>query len=714
MVYDLVTFRQSLGRNLETQAKIIAQNSTAALAYQNENDARDVLESLQAEPHIVMAALYDAHGNLFVKYPTNISVPATLTSTALRARRFERTHLTLFEPVVQSNTRMGTLYLQSDLTAISTRLKLYGGISALILTGSLLVVFWLSNTLQRRISTPIVALAETARKISGKQDFSVRAQKSSDDEIGDLTDAFNSMLDQIQTSHSELKKSREHLQVVADHAFVLLCQIDREHRLNFVNRAYADRYDMEPHDMLGRHVREITGDEAYKIFQPQLDKAFVGRRVEFEMEVPYEKFGPRWVHVVYMPERNIAGEVVALVAVINDITERKRAEQELERARDEAIAASRAKDDFLAALSHELRTPLNPVLLLSSEASTNETLPPEVRQIFDTISKNVSLEARLIDDLLDLTRITRNKLSLEMQPTDVHAAIQNALETVRADVEFKDIALTLKLNAEKCLIMGDAVRLQQIFWNVLKNAMKFTPPSGKIFVQTQNTEDCVVIQITDTGIGMTPDEVSRVFSAFAQGDHAMGGGSHRFGGLGLGLAITQKLVQLHSGKIEAHSGGRDQGATLTIELPLIMASELKSLETATPVSPPAVSVSSPGRRILLVEDHEPTRLALAHLLTRRRFEVLDAGTVADARDMAAKGKIDFVISDIGLPDGNGYALMAELRDTYQLKGIALTGYGMEEDVTRGRSAGFITHLTKPVHIHALETALALVDIPSES
>ncbi len=242
----------------------------------------------------------------------------------------------------------------------------------------------------------------------------------------------------------------------------------------------------------------------------------------------------------------------------------------LKRAHDEAQRANRAKD-FLAALSHELRTPLSPVLLIASEYACDNRLTDEVRQSFQTILKNIELEARLVDDLLDMTRVTTGKLVLQRQDVDLHRILMDSLDTVRAEIQKKQIQLDLKLSATQCTVHGDAVRLQQIFWNILTNAVKFTPKYGRITVETsnarkQNTE--LLVRITDTGIGLTPEESARVFNAFAQGDHADGNGTQRFGGLGLGLAISKNLVQLHSGTITTESAGRNQGATFLVTLPL--------------------------------------------------------------------------------------------------------------------------------------------------
>ena len=392
--------------------------------------------------------------------------------------------------------------------------------------------------------------------------------------------------------------------------------------------------------------------------------------------------------------------------------ERTRLIHAVSRARDVAEQANISKDLFLAALSHELRTPLTPVLLLAAEAIEDPAMPVGARKIFTTIVKNVRLEARLIDDLLDATRISHGKLALEMQVVDVDVALRDAIETVASELKEKRIALKLNLAAEKPLVMGDPVRLQQIFWNVLRNAVKFSPTGGEIAVETAILPTGLLrIKITDRGMGMTKEELARLFTSFSQGDHAGGGGSHRFGGLGLGLSISRRLTELHSGTIRAESAGLNEGSTFLIELPLSQPARVKEFMRSPAPPAPRLTASRSGelpllRRILLVEDHESTRTALTDLLTRRRYEVVGVGSLAEARAAVTGASFDLLISDLGLPDGTGHELMAELRTRFGLTGIALTGYGRDEDVARGREAGFVTHLTKPVSLQLLEAALA--------
>lgn len=403
-----------------------------------------------------------------------------------------------------------------------------------------------------------------------------------------LRNTNNELEARVQERTGDLQRANEglltrgaQLRLVTDHAPVFITQLDRHHRFKFVNRTYARHFGVEPEQLIGKHFVEVMGEGPYNAIRGHLDAALAGRRVEFEAEIPFASLGPRWVYVIHEPEYAPNGDVVGLVAVTTDITERKRVEHDAVVARDRAVAASRAKDDFLAKLSHELRTPLNPVLLLSSDAANNPDLPAEVRADFELIAKNVELEARLIDDLLDLTRITRGKLMFEMRPVDVHTLLDEAVAMVRGDLTDKKIELTANLAAPQHMVMGDDVRLKQIFWNVFKNAVKFTPVAGTITVQTSMSAGGgrLVIRITDTGIGMTSEELGRIFEAFSQGDHATQG-AHQFGGLGLGLAISRMLVERHAGTIRALSQGRNCGTTFEIELPILSVESEKNGDPA--------------------------------------------------------------------------------------------------------------------------------------
>lgn len=433
-------------------------------------------------------------------------------------------------------------------------------------------------------------------------------------------------------------------------------------------------------------------------------------RLELELLRPNGSRVP--VELTLGKVRDEAGICVACSIILRDISDRRESQaalarhaEELQKAHDAAVAASRAKDDFLAALSHELRNPLNPVLLIASDAAGDETLAPAVRSAFETIYKNVELEARIIDDLLDLTKVARRQIAFDLRVHDLHDLVRHTLTMIDAEVAEKSLETQVDLRAEKSLVLADNVRLQQVLWNVLKNAVKFTPEHGRLMIRTDVMHDgsTVQLEVSDSGIGMTEVEVRRAFDAFAQGEHAERG-SHRFGGLGLGLSISRSLVELHHGRILASSPGRDQGSTFLIELPLADPAVDSPASAGTPAAEAAHA-----RAILVVEDHAETRLTLARLLRRRNYRVLTAGSVAEARKILEGGEIELLISDIGLPDGSGHDLMSEvLRKADGVKGIALTGYGADEDRERSRMAGFAFHMTKPVTVESLEQALAAV------
>jgi PAS domain S-box-containing protein len=392
-----------------------------------------------------------------------------------------------------------------------------------------------------------------------------------------------------------------------------------------------------------------------------------------------------------------AGKLVGFSKVFRDITDRWRAEQEARAARDTAEAANRAKDRFLAVLSHELRTPLSPILATVQALELGEDqLSPALREAIDIIKRNAELEARLIDDLLDLTRVTRGKLQIHPRPVDAHLIVQRAVEICRGELGDACDAIRTDLRATATVLHADPARLQQILWNLLKNALKFTPPGGVVRVRTFNAGDDFVLEVADTGIGFEADALPKIFQAFEQADEQI---TQNFGGLGLGLAIARSLAELHGGRLEAASEGLGRGATFRLTLPGAGVS-------ATPPKTPAQTAEARAKklRILLVEDHEDTARAMTWLLKRHGHDVRVAGSVRHALTEAGRGEIDLLISDIGLPDGTGLDVIRQL-PRRGIPAIALTGFGMENDVAASLEAGFTEHLTKPVNFQKLEAVI---------
>ncbi len=369
--------------------------------------------------------------------------------------------------------------------------------------------------------------------------------------------------------------------------------------------------------------------------------------------------------------------------------------------RQELINANTAKDQFLALLSHELRNPLSPVLATVTELQ--ETLPnkPEFRQALDVIRRNVELEARLIDDLLDVTRISRGKLQLTFEVISVHEVLQRAYEICREEIVAKKIAFEFQPLAGDSLVKADPARLQQVFWNLIKNSVKFTPGSGKIVVQTGNpVPGEIEITVRDTGLGIEPEKIDKVFNAFEQGQTSI---TRRFGGLGLGLAISKAMVDAHGGTIRADSKGHDQGSTFTVTLRTT--SMPQTISTKPPRSETPKIAAGTARHLLLVDDHPDTCAGMKTMLERRGYNITVAHSANQAMEAAKTTRFDLLISDIGLPDRSGYELMQELHAAQGLRGIALSGFGTANDIDKARDAGFCEHLTKPITFERLEEAI---------
>jgi two-component system CheB/CheR fusion protein len=484
-------------------------------------------------------------------------------------------------------------------------------------------------------------------------------------------------------------------------------------------------------DLLGYTHDELLGKELWQIGLIENEEASNAAFAELKTkgfiryeDLPLETKGGQKREVEFVSNLYEEGGTNTIQCNIRDITERHRADLALEKSIEDLKItqaalenSSRAKDDFLAALSHELRTPLAPALLTAAVLRDDERLPPEVRSQLAMIERNIALEARLIDDMLDLTAVTRGKLQLHAELCDTHSLIGLAIEIVREDARDKGVEIERVFTAKHSGLVADPARFQQVIWNLLRNAVKFTPPGGKISIHTREEkapsgERWLRIEVKDTGVGIEPALLERIFLPFDQGSLT---GGHRFGGIGLGLAIARAVVHLHGGRISARSEGENLGSSFVVELPGAVTTGSGVEDTGTPFvagllagprTPSAVAARP--LRLLLVEDHISSLQTLTLFLQRDGHHVASAATVTAARAAAEKEEFDLVISDLGLPDGSGTELMEILRDSYGLRGIALSGYGMEDDLVRSRAAGFIKHLVKPVSLFALRSALAEV------
>ncbi len=405
------------------------------------------------------------------------------------------------------------------------------------------------------------------------------------------------------------------------------------------------------------------------------------------------------------------GRPLRMIGAVQDITETRRTERELRAAKlsaDQAKAAaeeaSRTKDHFLAVLSHELRTPLTPVLASVSMMMDRPGIDEDTRRTLEIVRRNVEMEALLIDDLLDITRIARGRVDLDLRPVDLCDLVRSVVEVSAPEVRNRGLTLVLGPGTDvSSAVLGDPTRLHQVFRNLVKNAIKFTPEGGRIELRcVRDVPGRVVVEVADSGLGIDPAALGRIFDAFEQAEPSM---AHRSGGLGLGLAISKALVELHGGSITASSAGRGKGSVFRVSLPLASPGTLPADVAGSAVSPRA-----PRRlRILLVEDHADTAQILRLALQTQGHSVESAADIATAQARLGAASFDLLISDLGLPDGTGIDLVRGLRASGSaLPAIALSGYGQAEDIRRSREAGFAEHLVKPVSLERLVATISEV------
>lgn len=368
---------------------------------------------------------------------------------------------------------------------------------------------------------------------------------------------------------------------------------------------------------------------------------------------------------------------------------------ELLRLNAELAEANRAKDVFLATLSHELRTPLTPVVGWIKLLRSANLDAKSVSQALDAIERNAWLQARLIDDLLDTSRIATGKLQFEPRPTDFNIAVKAALETVRALAASRRIDISIQLSDDTLVVMGEPVRLQQIAWNLLSNAIKFTEPGGTVTVTTENDRVEARLIVHDTGVGIEPDFLPHVFDRFRQAD---GSTSRRHGGLGLGLAIADALAKMHGGGLHAHSEGTGQGSRFTFRIGLV-AAQTESTEKAE-----QKGHSLDGVEVLLVEDSEDTLTLLGAIFARAGASVISASSAEEALTWARSNRPNIIVSDIGMPETDGYEFLKQVRQMPEMKGvpaIAISGYASDEDRRRALSVGYCALIPKPIDADAL-------------
>lgn len=566
MVYDLMTFRASTVRTLTTLAQVTADNTTAALAFRNDKDASETLSSLRLEPQIVAAALYDSNGKLFVRYPTNLPIALFPDAPAAGGYHFADGYLVLVRPVMSDHNMLGSVYLKSDLRFFYTRVKMYSSMAALIMLGSLLLALILSNQLQKRVSDPIIALATTARTVSERHDYSVRAHKIGSDEIGVLTDAFNEMLTRIER-HAITGAFLSSIVESSDDA---IFGKDLTGKVVSWNAGAQRMFGYDAGEIVGASIDILLAPDRPDEEQRILENAKRGETHIYET-VRIRKDGrPVDVSLAISPIRDAQGNVVGVSSIARDITERKRAEQQIlklnaelehrvQMRTAELTAANQELEAFTYSVAHDLRAPLRHIDAFTRilQEDFAGTFPPEAAQLLDTIRRGSENMSRLVNDLLNLAHVGRQEMKKErisLNPIIDEVIAELGRETQGRDIEWRIARLPL--------VDGDPGLLKQVFANLLSNAVKYTRPrkNPTIEIGLRMMNDEPVVYVRDNGVGFNMKYADKLFGVFQRLHRA-----EEFEGTGVGLAIVERVIRRHGGHIWAESEV-DKGATFYFTL----------------------------------------------------------------------------------------------------------------------------------------------------
>jgi signal transduction histidine kinase len=584
LIYELRSYQSTAIADLNTQARIIAHASGPALVFDDAHAVAENLALLQERPNITAAAVYRADQRLFASYVHPSAADSPLPAGGAPAGiLIDNDSIELVQTIREAGQVVGTVYLRSRYDILG-RLVDYLLILTAVMATSLLVAALVSSRLQSTLTAPVLRVAQVARNVLTRRDFSLRAVKTSDDEVGTLVDAFNNMLEEVGKRTEALEQSNNHLSV--------------------------------------------------------------------------------------------------------EMAERRKAEEALR-------AAARTKDQFLATLAHELRNPLAPITnaveILRRAGNEN----PAHKRALEIMARQVQQMVRLIDDLLDVSRITTGKVLLEMGRVDIIVVLNSAVEIAAPGIEARGHQLSLDLPAGPIFVEGDATRLAQVFANLLNNASKYTDAGGRISVSLQDTPDELVVKFRDSGVGIAPEQQDSIFDMFVQVDQSLERGNK---GLGVGLTLARQLIELHGGSIAVHSDGLGAGSEFTVRLPR------GQVPPPRPPQPPPLAEPLPRHSVLVADDNVDFANSLHSILESLGQSVTVVHDGFAAIEAAGRLKPGYIFLDIGMPGLNGYEVAERLRRqpaTCDAVIIAITGWGQEKDRERAREAGFDQHIVKPVDVEHL-------------
>jgi two-component system sensor histidine kinase/response regulator len=747
--YGVYCFKQMQMQDLNTLANVMATNSTAALAFKDQKSAGEVLQALSAKPHILAAALYTPDGRPFAVYHRQTSKGMfTPPPVENESSRFTSDRVLIFQKITFEGEHIGNIFLEGDTVEYHQLLESYLLFFGLIVVGVSLGAYAMAERLQRPIADPILRLAWTAKMVTGSRDYSIRAAKRSEDEVGILIDGFNEMLAQIQIRDAELSGAREDLERRVDERTVELEQevadrqraqealhesegrirllldstaeaiygIDRDGQCTFCNPATLRLLGhQKPEDLVGRTLHNIihhthADGTTYAEENCAMSASLrIGKGIHSDEEVFWRADGSSF-HVEYWahPIRK-EGEIVGAVVTFLDITERKRAEEALRKSKDAAEAGSRAKSEFLANMSHEIRTPMNGIIGMTDLALDTD-LTGEQREYLSLVKSSAESLLHLINDILDFSKIEAGKFELEETEFEIRDLFSNTLKTLAVRAGKKNLELSVRVSAEvPRVVVGDSTRLRQLIVNLVGNAIKFTERGNVVVnaeLESQSSDGVHLhILVSDTGIGISPEKQQLIFESFAQAD---GSTTRRFGGTGLGLTISRRIVEMMGGRI-------------WVESKVGQGSVFHFTATFRHSKRPAVSSERPehlgleGLSVLVVDDNDTTRNILAEMLTKWRMNPVLAGSAASALNAMEAAKraghpFSIVLLDARMPGTDGFSLAEKAHRKSGLAGpivLMLSADRLQADTARCLDIGVNAYLTKPIGQSELLDAILL-------
>jgi PAS domain S-box-containing protein len=695
MIIDAWRFRAVAFNDAVSTARVIAENTAAAVTFQDQDAARSSLATVEVRPAIRRACLYLANGALFAGFERAAGFSCATTPGAADGLL---SVVTGTAPVTSNERVIGTVFVERDLADLRTRIAVAGlaGLGMLVVAGTAALL--LANRLNRTVSEPIARLAVAARAIRPDDDhLDAPAIVAGEDEIGDLVRAFSEMLRRVQAANVDRRESERRFRMLADGSPVLLW-VNGPGGCEFVNRAYLAFVGLTSDT-------EVRGYDWSRFVHPDDRTAYLNQYLQcYEQQVPFTaefRFlradGEwRWMRSEATPRLD-GTAVSGFVGATVDITERRRAEEGLRE-------ADRRKDAFLAVLAHELRNPLAPIRTGLELLRLDSDKPETMARVRPVLERQVSYMVRLIDDLLDVSRITSGKIQLQRQPSALRDLVSAAVEANRAAIDAAGLTLTVNLPETPCILDVDPTRVVQVLSNLLHNSTKFTDRGGQIAIDArvdeQGSPPTLSLSVTDTGEGIPAPLLPQVFDFFVQGEATR----HPQSGLGIGLGLARQLIELHGGRIAAHSAGPGGGSSFTITLPTLV-SPAAAVAERTESEPPRRL----GRRVLVIDDNVDAADTLGRLVTVFGGEARTAYSGRSGLQGASEFHPDVILLDIGMPGMDGYETCRRLRAEPASRHafiVALTGWGQPHDREQALAGGFDAHLTKPADPHVLRALLA--------